>query len=180
MPNIFEEIRQCAAELTAKWKTQSTGGPSRVSPIDEVNRLSLETCTLAFHGIKLNCITAANEHSMIAAMEGATSEAMKRPNRPRLLNWCYQSYCNRDTKTMRTYAASMLKERKHNPQPDRRDMLYALMNRQDPETGEGLNQDTDYRRHGDHANRCIDCALPDLNSDVLPLQPHSDRHESTG
>ena len=136
VPNYFTEVRQCAAELVAKWKTKSTGGPLKISPFDELNRLSLEACTLAFHGVKLNCITAAQAHPMIAAMEGATSEAMKRPNRPRLLNWWHQSKFNKDTKTMRTYAADVLKQRRDNPQPERKDMLHALMNGVDPETGE--------------------------------------------
>jgi len=136
VPNYFTDVRQCAAELIAKWKTNSTGGPVTICPFDELNRLSLEACTLAFHGVKLNCITAAQEHPMIAAMEGATSEAMKRPNRPKLLNWWYQSKFNKDTNTMRTYAADIIKQRRENPQPERKDMLHALMNVADPETGE--------------------------------------------
>ena len=65
---------------------------------------------------------------------------MKRPNRSRLRNWWKQSQLDKDTKTMRTYTADILKAQKDNPRPERRDMLYALMNGKDPETGEGLSE----------------------------------------
>ena len=133
----FPEVRDTAFELTAKWR--AVGGSTTVSAIDELNRLDLETTTLCFYGRKLNGLTGT-EPPMIKAMDGATSEAIKRPTRPKFLNWLfYQSKFSKDTKTMRQYAAECLEYRKSNP-TDRKDMLYAMLNAKDPETGKSLTE----------------------------------------
>jgi cytochrome P450 len=132
----FTEVRNCASELVTKWRGLS--GNSPISAIGELNRLDLETTTLCFYGRKLNGLTGP-EPPMIKAMDGATSEAIKRPTRPRLLNWLfYQSKFDRNSKAMRQYAAECLQYRRANP-TDRKDMLYTMMNAKDPETGQSLN-----------------------------------------
>ena len=134
----FIEVRDCASELTAKWRGLS-GADSTVSAIGELNRLDLETTTLCFYGRKLNGLTGP-EPPMIKAMDGATSEAIKRPTRPRFVNWLfYQSKFERDSKAMRQYAAECLEYRKAHP-TDRKDMLYAMMKAKDPETGQSLTE----------------------------------------
>ncbi|KAL9023816.1 MAG: hypothetical protein Q9196_006954 [Gyalolechia fulgens] len=134
----FVEVRDCAVELTAKWRGMSSG--ASVSAIGELNRLDMETTTLCFYGRKLNGLTGP-EHPMIKAMDGATSEAMKRPTRPKLLNWMlHQSRFQKDCRTMRQYAAECVEHRKANP-TDRKDMLYTMMNAKDPETGKSLDQE---------------------------------------
>ena len=131
----FTEVRDCAYELIAKWR--ALNGTS-VSAIGELNRLDMETTTLCFFGRKLNNITGP-ESPMIKAMNDSTSEAMKRPTRPKFLNSLfYQSKFENACKTMRKYAAECLEYRKAN-QTDRKDMLYTMMNAKDPETGESLN-----------------------------------------
>ena len=77
--NSFPEVRDCALELAAKWCKSS--GNSKLSAIDELNRLDLETTTLCFYGRKLNCFTGP-EPPMIKAMDGATAEAVKRCDAP--------------------------------------------------------------------------------------------------
>lgn len=132
----FVEVRDCAYELTAKWRGLS--GDSPVSAISELNRLDIETTTLCFYGRKLNGL-AGPEPPMIKAMDGATSEAIKRPTRPGLLNRLfYQSKFAKDSKDMRKYAAECLEHRKANP-TDRKDMLHTMMNAKDPETGKSLD-----------------------------------------
>ena len=134
---FFTEIRDCASELTAKWR--ALGDKPTVSAIGELNRLDLETTTLCFYGRKLNGLIGP-EPPMIKAMDGATSEAIKRPTRPRLLNWLfYQSKFRKDSKAMRQYASECLEYRKANP-TDRKDLLYTMMNAKDPETGESLDE----------------------------------------
>ncbi|KAL8719753.1 MAG: hypothetical protein Q9225_003269 [Loekoesia sp. 1 TL-2023] len=133
----FSEVRDCAAELATKW--QGMKGDSPVSAIGELNRLDIETTTLCFYGRKLNALTGP-EPPMIKAMDGATGEAMKRPNRPKVMNWLFhQSRFQKDCKTMRQYAAECLDYRKKNP-TDRKDMLYTMMNAKDPETGKSLDE----------------------------------------
>lgn len=138
---LFTDVRDCASELTAKWRRMSGSNSSTatISPIEELNRLDLESTTLCFYGRKLNGLTGP-EPPMIKAMDGATSEAIKRPTRPKFLNWLlYQSKFDRDCKTMRQYASECLEYRKANP-TDRKDMLHAMMTAQDPETGKSLTE----------------------------------------
>ena len=135
---LFSEVRDCASELTAKWRASSGGSP--VSIFGELNRLDIETTTLCFYGRKLNALTGP-EPPMIKAMDGATSEAIKRPTRPGFVNRLfYKSKFQNDTKAMRQYGAECLEYRKANP-TDRKDMLYTMMNVKDPETGNSLSEE---------------------------------------
>lgn len=137
--DYFTEVRDCAFELAAKWRSISGPTPASVSAIGELNRLDMETTTLCFYGRKLNGLTGP-EPAMIKAMDGATSEAIKRPTRPWILNWLfYQSKFSRDSKAMRQYAADCLAYRKANP-TEKRDLLHAMMTAKDPETGESLTE----------------------------------------
>lgn len=132
----FNDLRDCAAELTTKWCSVN----GKVSPIGELNRLDLETTTLCLYGRKLGGLTGPAP-PMIKAMDEATSEAIKRPTRPGLVNWLFYSQkFTRATETMRKYAADCVAHRKNNP-TDRKDLLYAMMNAKDPETGECLNEE---------------------------------------
>lgn len=135
--NHFTEVRDCATELTTNWRGLS--GDTRVSVIGQLNRLDLETTTLCFYGRKLNGLTGP-EPPMIKAMNGATSEAIMRPTRPGFVNWLfYGSKFKKDCAGMRQYAAECLQYRKDNP-TDRKDVLHAMMNGKDPESGEALNE----------------------------------------
>ena len=133
----FTEVRDCAYELTAKWRALS-GTP--VSAVGELNRLDIETTTLCFYGRRLNNITGP-ESPMIKAMNDSTSEAIKRPTRPKFVNSLfYQSKFEKACKAMRKYGAECLEHRKANP-TDRKDMLYAMMHAKDPETGQSFNDE---------------------------------------
>ena len=121
-------------ELIAKW---SSGGT--VSPLAELNRLNLEATTLILYGMKLDCLSGP-EHPMIQAMEDSTSEAMMRPTRPPFFNTLlYKSKFKAAIKGMRSYAADVVAHREANP-TEKKDLLAALMNGKDPETGKGLSQ----------------------------------------
>ena len=133
----FTEVRDCAYELTAKWRAL---GGTPVSAVGELNRLDIETTTLCFYGRRLNNITGP-ESPMIKAMNDSTSEAIKRPTRPKFVNSLfYQSKFEKACKAMRKYGAECLEHRKANP-TDRKDMLYAMMHAKDPETGQSFNDE---------------------------------------
>ncbi|KAI0384982.1 bifunctional P-450:NADPH-P450 reductase [Hypomontagnella monticulosa] len=131
----FTEMRDTASELIAKWK--GLGAKNEVSAIGELNRLNLEATTLTLYGKKLNCLSGP-EHPMLKGMEDSTSEAMKRPTRPGILNWMFfGNKLKSATNTMRTYAQEMVDHRKANP-TDRQDLLATMMSATDPETGSAL------------------------------------------
>lgn len=135
----FDEVLLCTQELINKWK--SRGADQKFQPLKDLNNLNLEATTLTLLGKKLDCINASQEHPVIQAMEDATSEAMKRPNRPKLLNWLvYGGKFKRATKTLRGFAAECVAYRNQHS-TGRQDLLWALMNATDPETGKKLTDE---------------------------------------
>ncbi len=131
----FDDLIRCTDELFTKWRGLDPETPFRA--LDDLNRLNVEATTLTLFGKQLNSLSGP-EHPIIRAMEDATSEAMKRPNRPKLLNWLvHGSKFKKATKALRDFAAELVKDRKENPS-DRQDLLWTLMNAKDPETGTAL------------------------------------------
>ncbi|PNY22935.1 Bifunctional P450/NADPH-P450 reductase [Tolypocladium capitatum] len=129
----FDEMRDTTAELVDLWR----GSSKPVSPFKDLGRLNLEAVTLTQYGKRLNCLSGP-EHPMLKAMEDSTAEAVMRPTRPSVVNWLvYRGKFKSAIKTMRSYAADVVKYRKEHP-TDRRDVLAAMMNGKDPETGKAL------------------------------------------
>ncbi|KAK8058639.1 cytochrome p450 domain-containing protein [Apiospora phragmitis] len=132
----FPEMSETTDELIAKWHNLGANN-NVVSVLSELNRLNLEATTLTLFGKKLGCLTG-KEHPMIQAMDVSTGEAMRRPTRPWLLNWLiYGRTFQRGIDTMRAYGDALVKHRKMNP-TDRQDLLAAMMNAKDPQTGKQL------------------------------------------
>lgn len=137
MAKSFEEVRSTTQELLDKWT--GLGSSNKICLIDQLNRLNLEATTLTLYGKKLNCLEGP-EHPMIQAMEDSTSEAMKRPTRPKILNWLLHSRkFKKSIAEMRKYGAEMVEHRKANP-TDRLDLLAALMTGTDPDSKVGLTE----------------------------------------
>jgi cytochrome P450 len=133
----FDEVIRCTDELVAKWRGLDPN--SRIRPLDDLNRLNLESTVLTLFGKKLDGINGP-EHPVLQAMEDATSEAIKRPTRPKLLNWLlYGGKLKKATKTLRTFGAELVKDRQEHPS-DRRDLLWTLLNAKDPETDKALTE----------------------------------------
>ncbi|KAK4675784.1 hypothetical protein QC764_512510 [Podospora pseudoanserina] len=135
----FDELLLCTDELIAKW-TKGLEPGTKFQPLKDLNNLNLEATMLTLFGKKLGAIKMkeGEEHPMIQAMEDATSEAMRRPNRPKLLNWLlYNGKWKEATKTMRGFAAELIQYRAEHS-TGRKDLLWALMNATDPETGKKL------------------------------------------
>ncbi|PFH56997.1 hypothetical protein XA68_15663 [Ophiocordyceps unilateralis] len=131
----FVPMRDAAIDLMEIWK--SSTGP--VVPWRDLARLDLETVTLTLFGKRLNCLMGP-EHPMIQYMEDSTSEAVKRPTRPGFLNWLlYGSKFKSSNRRMREFAESLVSYRHDNP-TDKKDLLWALLNAEDPQTGKALTR----------------------------------------
>ncbi|POR32191.1 Bifunctional P450/NADPH-P450 reductase [Tolypocladium paradoxum] len=129
----FDEMRDTATELFDLWKKSN----KPVSPFKDLSRLNLEAVTLIMYGKRLDSL-GGPEHPMLKAMEDSTAEAIMRPTRPSVVNWLvYRKKFKSAIKTMRTHAADLVKYRKEHP-TDRQDLLAAMMNGKDPETGKAL------------------------------------------
>ncbi|KAI0975564.1 cytochrome P450 [Xylaria arbuscula] len=133
----FNEMRDITSELLEKWK--GLGVNNKIAPLGDLNRLNLEVTTATLFGKRLNGLTGP-EPPVLQAMEDATSEAIKRPTRPGILNWLfYGGKLKSSTKTLRAWATDLVQYRKDNP-TERRDLLDSLLTAKDPETGKGLTE----------------------------------------
>lgn len=134
----FVDMRDTAQELVEKWR----GAPKelRVDVVGDLKRITLQAVMRCFFDQRQDCMSGV-EPAMIKAMDSATLEAVKRPTRPRVLNWLvYQKGFDRDTKTMREFGAEVLEKRRAEGS-DRKDMLHALLHAKDSETAEKLNEE---------------------------------------
>lgn len=135
-----------AADSVARL-VRAGGAKEGVMLIDEMNRLCLEATTLTLFGVRLGCIDAKDDHPMLAAMEASTSEAMKRPTRPGVLNrWVYGGKFKSAIRVLREgYARDVLAQRRANPPSNAEqgeDLLGAMLNGKDPQTGAALLTDS--------------------------------------
>ena len=131
----FDGMRDTASDLTAKWAKGNT-----VNVTNELRRLNLKAAMVCLFGQDIDSLDGP-EPRMIQAMDEAALESMKRPNRPRLLNWLlYQGKFDRDTRTMRDFAANIIAKRREDEDP-RKDMLHALLQGKDPETGKSFTEE---------------------------------------
>jgi len=140
---LFDKWAKLGADTAASTTTNSSSSSNKVLLVDELNRLNLETTTYTLFGQKLNQLSTAKPHPMLKAMEDSTSEAMKRPNRPGLLNWLvYGGKWKKSSKAMRDYAAEAVAHRRSatGAEGERRDLMHALLTAKDPQTGKSLSE----------------------------------------
>ncbi|KAI1433346.1 cytochrome P450 [Xylaria sp. CBS 124048] len=133
----FAEMHDITTELFDIWK--GLGENNQIAPLDGLNRLCFEVTTQTLFGKRLNGLQGP-AHPGIKAMEDSTSEAMKRPTRPGLLNLFYGGKLKSATKVLRAYAAELVQHRKDNPDQERHDLLDALLTAKDPETDTALTE----------------------------------------
>lgn len=136
------EVVALAGELVAKLTTSNGGdGAEGVLLVDELNRLNLEATTLTLFGKRLGCIAAPTAHPMLGAMEASTSEAIKRPTRPGVMNkLLFGGKFKSAIRVMREdYAADLVAHRRQHP-TERKDLLAAMLEGTDAQTGKRLSE----------------------------------------
>lgn len=136
----FNDMAEVISDLTKKWSAKPN---QRTKPTEDMDLILLASCMKCFFNQRVRVVDGDKKArdkalAMVQAWEGATMEAMKRPTRPKFLNWLYHSRFASQTKIMRNYAKDIVNSRKNNPDQARKDMLDAIMNGSDPETGEKL------------------------------------------
>ncbi|KAE8379736.1 cytochrome P450 [Aspergillus bertholletiae] len=131
---IFSGIQETTDDLIKKW---TAGSRQRVNLTNDLDRCNHAANMLCFFDQRVH-IMEGPEPAVIKAMENATTEAMRRPTRPKILSWLfYNRKWNAWIKTMRDYGTEIVTTRRENP-TDKKDMLHALLEGKDPETGKGL------------------------------------------
>lgn len=134
---VYKDMMEVVPDLTKKW---SASPKQRVLATRDLDAILVASCNKCFFNQRYYALEKDQKKTlgMVDAFEGATMEAMKRPTRPKLLNWIYQSKFSNQTKHMRSYCAEIVKSRKENPDQVRKDLLDAMLNNVDPESGEKL------------------------------------------
>lgn len=132
---IFNRMRDSVSDLVEKW-TSSPG--KRVDVTNDLQRLDVQTVRYCLFSQRNHYLDGA-EPPMIPAMASSTMEAMKRPTRPKLLNWLLHGRrYNRDIRTMRGFATEIVDTRK-SAETEEHDMLNAMLHAKDPESGKALD-----------------------------------------
>jgi cytochrome P450 len=138
---VQEQVSQMhdeASLLIAKWS--QPGSKQRFNITDDLRRLNTQTTVRCFLGQKLHFLDGV-EPPILGAMERVMLECMKRPTRPKLLSvLLYQRKFDADIKILRDFAAEAIAARKSEP-TEPKNMLDALLNSTDPQTGESLNHE---------------------------------------
>lgn len=131
---VFSGMTDTMGDLIQKWASDDK---KKIDVSNDLDRLNHAANMLCFFDQRLHCMEGS-EPAVIQAMAASTFESMKRPTRPRLLTWLFhQSGYDKNIKTMRDYCAQIVAHRKSNPS-DKKDMLHAMLNGKDAETGKAL------------------------------------------
>lgn len=137
---MFDSMRDSVNAIVTKW---SSSPSQKVDVTADLKRQSLQSVISAFFNQEENFLDGPTP-TMIAAMDAATLEAMKRPNRPKLLTkLLHQRKFDKDIKAMRSFCAGIVAKRRalEETGTPEEDMLHALLHGKDPQTGSSLNEE---------------------------------------
>lgn len=137
---MFPEMHDIASQLTMKWARH--GPHTSIEVSEDFTRLALDTLALCAMDYRFNSFYHETMHPFIAAMGDFLSECSTRNRRPSFApNFLYRAANEKffkDIKTMKETADAVIEARKENP-TDRKDLLAAMLNGVDPQTGEKLS-----------------------------------------
>jgi cytochrome P450 len=130
----FVGMRDTASQMTGRW----TKPIAPINVTNDLQRLSLKATVVYFFGQDIGCLEGP-EPSMIQAMDDAALESLKRPNRPKFVNWLlFEGKIAKETKTMRDFAAKIVAKTREDKDP-RKDMLHALLGGKGPGDGQSVH-----------------------------------------
>ncbi|KAJ5289018.1 Oxidoreductase FAD/NAD(P)-binding [Penicillium angulare] len=139
---MFDEMYDIATQLVMKWARQGASTPIPVA--DEFTRLTLDTIALCAMGTRFNSFYHEEMHPFVEAMYGLLAGSGTRARRPALLNNLPTSENAKywaDIEYLRKLSQELVDSRKNNPQ-DQKDLLNAMILGRDPQTGQGLTDDS--------------------------------------
>ncbi|KAF3406222.1 Bifunctional cytochrome P450/NADPH--P450 reductase [Talaromyces pinophilus] len=133
----FNDQRDSIAAIVPAW-TSKPG--QKVNVADGLKRLNLQSVVWSMFHQKGDWMSGPFP-AFLTAIDKSTMEAVKRPTRPKLLNWLvHQRGYDKDIKTMRSFCADVIAKRK-NDQETFADMLNVMLNGKDPKTGVSLDHE---------------------------------------
>jgi cytochrome P450 / NADPH-cytochrome P450 reductase len=135
---MFDEMHDIASQLALKWARNGPGVPIMVT--DDFTRLALDTIALCAMDYRFNSYYRDGMHPFIQAMGDYLTESGSRTRRPPLSSIFYRQVDRKyadDIKLLQVTAEDVLKSRKEYPS-ERKDLLNAMINSQDPKTGQKM------------------------------------------
>jgi cytochrome P450/NADPH-cytochrome P450 reductase len=139
---MFDEMHDIATQLALKWARYGPDTPIKVT--DDFTRLTLDTLALCSMDFRFNSYYSPVLHPFIQAMGDFLTEAGNRPNRLPYASWFYRAQNDKftsDIEVLRKTAKGVLDERKRRPS-DRRDLLTAMLEGVDPQTGRKMTDES--------------------------------------
>lgn len=131
-----------AQQLVLKWARNGPAVPIQVT--DDFTRLTLDTIALCAMGTRFNSFYHDEMHPFVEAMVGLLAGSGNRALRPNLLNNLPTAENNKywsDIEYLRNLARELVDARKENP-VEKKDLLNALILGRDPQTGQGMTDDS--------------------------------------
>ncbi|SMQ52601.1 unnamed protein product [Zymoseptoria tritici ST99CH_3D7] len=137
--SMFPEMQDIVNQMVLKW---ARFGPDReIDVADDFTRLTLDSIAICAMGDRFNSFYHEGQHPFVDAMVGTLSGSFARSRRLPLPSSFYakedQAYA-KDIATCENLAKELLTNRRANP-TDKKDLLNAMINAEDPKTGERLS-----------------------------------------
>jgi cytochrome P450/NADPH-cytochrome P450 reductase len=140
--NMFPEMHDIATQLCMK--VARHGPQTPIDASDNFTRLALDTLALCAMDFRFNSYYKEELHPFIEAMGDFLTESGNRNRRPAFApNFLYRAANEKfyaDIALMKSVADEVVAARKKNPS-DRKDLLSAMLDGTDPQTGEKLSDD---------------------------------------
>ncbi|KAJ5306149.1 hypothetical protein N7508_005164 [Penicillium antarcticum] len=139
---MFDEMYDIATQLVMKWARQGPSAPIEVT--DDFTRLTLDSIALCAMGTRFNSFYHDEMHPFVEAMVGLLAGSGTRARRPGLINSLPTTENSKywtDIEYLRNLAQELVDNRKENP-VEKKDLLNALILGRDPQTGQGLTDDS--------------------------------------
>ncbi|KAK6339688.1 hypothetical protein TWF718_009084 [Orbilia javanica] len=138
---MFDEMADLANQLALKWARLPSG--TSVDASEDFTRLTLDTIALCAMGARFNSFYTEHQHPFVDAMVEFLIESGNRGRRLPAMNMIptrtSEAYF-KDIDLMKRVSYDLLKERRDNP-TDKKDLLNAMINGKDPQTGRGLTDE---------------------------------------
>ena len=139
---MFDEMHDIATQMVLKWARH--GEDHRINITEDFTRLTLDSIALCAMGARLNSFYSNEVHPFVKSMVSFLVEAGNRGRRPPILNDIKRSSKKgfySDIDCMRDFAEKLYTERLNEPN-DKNDLLNAMINGRDKETGEGMSKES--------------------------------------
>ncbi|KAJ1303518.1 hypothetical protein OPQ81_011703 [Rhizoctonia solani] len=136
--SMFDDMVDMASQLVLKW--ERFGPRHEIDPTEDFSKLAFDTIALCTFNYRLNSFYSEGEPPFVKAMMDFLLECNMRSRRPAFMKKLplkNNAKLKADIEVMNKLASQIVQERKRNP-IEKNDLLNAMLNGRDPQTGQGL------------------------------------------